>query len=90
MSPLTKRAREILDEIRREKRSGAIIPNVNGLVFTKEDGEPITKGMINEQIEGCEKDESQEVRFPQLPEHRVDRMGAPRDPCRRGDEGNRA
>ena len=51
VSPLTKRAREILDEIRREKRSGAIIPNVNGLVFTKEDGAPITKRMINGQIE---------------------------------------
>jgi integrase len=51
VSPLTKRAREILDEIRREKRSGAIVPNVNGLVFTKEDGTPITKGMINGQVE---------------------------------------
>jgi integrase len=51
VSPLTKRAREILDEIRREKRSGAIVPNVNGLVFTKEDGAPITKGMINGQVE---------------------------------------
>lgn len=51
VSPLTKRAREILDEIRREKRSGAIIPNLNGLVFTKEDGSPITKGMINGQVE---------------------------------------
>jgi integrase len=51
VSPLTKRAREILDEIRREKRSGAIVPNVSGLVFTKEDGAPITKGMINGQVE---------------------------------------
>jgi integrase len=51
VSPLTKRAREILDEIRREKRSGAIIPNLNGLVFTKEDGAPITKGMIDGQVE---------------------------------------
>ena len=51
VSPLTKRAREILDEIRREKRSGAIVPNVHGLVFTKEDGTPITKGMINGQVE---------------------------------------
>src|SRR5215510_15005837 len=51
VSPLTKRAPEILDEIRREKRSGAIIPNLNGLVFTKEDGAPITKGMINGQVE---------------------------------------
>src|SRR5262245_12312466 len=51
VSPLTKRAREILEEIRREKRSGAIVPNLNGLVFTKEDGTPITKGMINGQVE---------------------------------------
>jgi integrase len=51
VSPLTKRARQILDEIRREKRSGAIVPNLNGLVFTKEDGAPITKGMIDGQVE---------------------------------------
>ena len=31
---LTKRRREILEEIRAERRSGAAVPNVSGLVFT--------------------------------------------------------
>ena len=51
IAPLTPRAREILEEIRAEKKSGAIILNVNGLVFTRADGRPITKNMIQTQVE---------------------------------------
>jgi hypothetical protein len=49
--PLTTRARAILDEIRMEKRTGEIVPNVNGLIFTRDDRRPITKGMIEYRIE---------------------------------------
>jgi integrase len=51
VAPLTTRARAIVDEIRMEKRTGAIVPNVNGLIFTRDDGRPITKGMIEYRIE---------------------------------------
>jgi integrase len=50
-SPLTDRARAILDEIRAEKRSGAIVPNLQGLVFTLNDGSRITNGLIHYQVE---------------------------------------
>ena len=50
VSPLTARARAILDEIKAERRSRAIVP-LNGLVFTREDGRPVTKDMIQSQIE---------------------------------------
>lgn len=50
VSPLTARARAILDEIKAERRSHAIVP-LNGLVFTREDGRRITKDMIHAQVE---------------------------------------
>jgi len=50
-SPLTDRALEILDEIKREKRSGAVGANVNGLIFTRDDGRPITRSMISDAIQ---------------------------------------
>jgi len=51
VSPLTQRARAILEEIKAEKKRGAIIPNVAGLVFTRPDGSPISKDMIHAQVE---------------------------------------
>jgi integrase len=50
VSPLTDRAREIYEQIKAEKKSGAIVPNVRGLVFTLKDGTPINRGMIHFQI----------------------------------------
>ena len=50
VSPLTERAREILNEIKAEKRSGAVIPNLTGLIFTQPDGSPITRDMLHAQI----------------------------------------
>jgi integrase len=50
ISPLTDRARRILEEIRSQRRSGAIVPNLNGLVFTLNDGTPINRGHIHAQI----------------------------------------
>lgn len=45
-APLTDRVIEILDDIRRDRLAGKIVANVNGLVFTRNDGAPITKDMI--------------------------------------------
>jgi integrase len=50
VSPLTDRAREIYEQIRAEKRSGAIVPNLQGLVFTLNDGTPINRSMIHSQV----------------------------------------
>jgi hypothetical protein len=36
-----------------EKRTGEIVPNVNGLIFTRDDGRPITKGMIEYRVEAA-------------------------------------
>ena len=55
-SPLTDRALEILDEIKREKRSGAVGANVNGLIFTRDDGRPITRSMISDAIQKAVRD----------------------------------
>jgi integrase len=55
VAPLTARARAILDEIKAERRTRSIIP-LNGLVFTREDGRPITKDMIQSQVEKAIKD----------------------------------
>ena len=38
LSPLTIKAQAILLEIRTAKRTGAIVPNVNGMIFTRDDG----------------------------------------------------
>jgi integrase len=50
VSPLTQRAREILEEIRAEKKSGATVSNLSGLVFTLRDGRKITRDMIHAQV----------------------------------------
>ena len=47
-TPLTDLVLEILDEIEREKRRGAVVANVNRLVFTRDDGRAITKNMITQ------------------------------------------
>jgi integrase len=49
-APLTDRVLKILDEIEREKRRGKIVTNVNGLVFTRDDGRAITKDMITQAV----------------------------------------
>jgi integrase len=49
-SPLTDRALEILDGIKKEKRGDAVGANVNGLIFTWDDGRPITRSMISDAI----------------------------------------
>jgi integrase len=51
VAPLTARARAILLDIRADKKSGAIVPNAKGLLFTRDDGRPITKDMIQSQVE---------------------------------------
>jgi integrase len=45
-APLTDRALEVLNEIERERRAGRIVTNVNGLIFTRDDGTAINKDMI--------------------------------------------
>jgi integrase len=49
-APLTDRVLELIDEIDREKRRGNIVPNVNGLVFTRDDGRVINKDMITQAV----------------------------------------
>ena len=44
--PLTDRVLEVLDEVARERRRGTIATNARGLIFTPDDGRPITKDMI--------------------------------------------
>jgi hypothetical protein len=51
VSPLTTRGREILDEIKKEKPTAGAVSNLKGLIFTREDGTPVTKGMIEYQVE---------------------------------------
>jgi len=50
VAPLTERARQVLDELKAEKKSGAIVANVNGLIFTREDGRPIDRSMISKAV----------------------------------------
>ena len=81
VSPLTPRARAILDEMKAERRSRAIL-RLNRLVFTREDGQPITKDMIQAQVEKAIKaTRYQEVHFPQLSQHGTDGVGTPRHQC---------
>ena len=56
VAPLTQRAREILDDIKRDKRSGAIVENVAGLIFTRADGKPITRSMISKAVRKAARD----------------------------------
>jgi integrase len=50
VSPLTDKARAIYQDIGMLKRTGKIVPNVAGYVFTRNDGTKIDKGMIHAQI----------------------------------------
>ena len=43
LSPLTMRAGATVDEIRMEKRTGEVVPNVNRLIFTRDDGDPLRR-----------------------------------------------
>ncbi len=49
-APLTDRVLQVLDEIEQEKRRGNIVANVNGFVFTRNDGRAINKDMITQAI----------------------------------------
>jgi hypothetical protein len=51
VSPLTPKAREVLEQIRAEKKNGVIVANLQNLVFTLNDGTPITRGLIHSQID---------------------------------------
>lgn len=50
VSPLTAKARAVLEEIKSLRKSGAIVSNVAGLVFTRDNGSAITKSMIHHQL----------------------------------------
>jgi integrase len=50
VSPLTPKAREVLEQIKDERKTGAIVPNLQGLVLTLSDGTPITPGLIHSQV----------------------------------------
>jgi integrase len=49
-APLTDRVLELIDEIERERKAGGILANVNGLIFTRDDGRAITKNMITQAV----------------------------------------
>jgi integrase len=51
VSPVTARSRAIFQQIKADKKSGAIVPNLSGLVFTLNDGTRITKGLVHYQVE---------------------------------------
>jgi len=55
-SPLTDRALEILNEIKRDKRRGAVVANVNGLIFARDDGRAITRSMISDAVQKAVRD----------------------------------
>jgi integrase len=61
IAPLTMRS--VLDEIKAATRSGAIVPNLNGVIFTLDDGKPVTKGLINYQVERAIKSGVVKFRF---------------------------
>jgi integrase len=50
VAPLTDRCRQVLAEIRAERKAGRIVPNLNQLVFTRDDGTPITRDHIHTQV----------------------------------------
>jgi integrase len=50
VSPLSQPARDILMEIKAEKKSGRVITNLTGLIFTQEDGRPFNRGHLQAQI----------------------------------------
>lgn len=49
-APLTDCVLEVLDDVEQQKRRGAIVANVNGLVFTRDDGRAINKDMITQAV----------------------------------------
>jgi integrase len=58
VAPLTARARAILDDIAAEKKRGAIVENTGRIIFTREDGRPITRSMISRAVkQACERAE---------------------------------
>jgi integrase len=72
VSPLTDRAREILDEIKAAKKSGAIVSNLNGLVFTLNDGTRIPRASFMCRLRSDQSHGRQEICIPQPPEYRAD------------------
>ena len=50
VSPLTDKALAVLHEIVRIRKAAGVVP-LKGPVFTREDGQPITKDMIQSQVE---------------------------------------
>jgi integrase len=55
VSPLTDRAREIYRQIQADKKSGVIVPNLGGFVFTLNDGTRINKSHVHAQIKRARK-----------------------------------
>jgi integrase len=55
-SPLTDRALQILEEIKKEKRSRASRSKIKGLIFTRDDGRPITRSMISDAVQKAVRD----------------------------------
>ncbi len=55
-SPLTDRALEILDQIKKEQRGGTKGAAVDGLIFTRDDGRPITRSMISDAVQRAVRD----------------------------------
>ena len=49
-APLTDPVIEIMEEIERERKAGRILPNVSGLIFTRDDGRAIHKDMITQAV----------------------------------------
>jgi integrase len=49
VSPLTQPARAVLEEIRTERRKNKVV-SLSGLVFTRDDGRPLTRDMIRQQV----------------------------------------
>ncbi len=50
VAPLTPRARAIVDEIQADRKRGAIVANLNGLIFTLDDGRKISRDMISRAV----------------------------------------
>lgn len=50
VAPLTARAKIILDEIAADKRAGRTVSNAGKLIFTRDDGKPISRDMISRAV----------------------------------------
>jgi integrase len=66
VSPLTDRAREILMEIKEEKKTGTVISNVNGLVFTQQDARPLNRGHLQAQVKKAVRSGINKLKFHDL------------------------